>query len=478
MSSSIKARSIKGSIWSVLDNILSQGFAFLIGIVLARLLSPSDYGTIGVLSIFLAIANVFVDCGFGNALIRKKDRSHEDLSTAFYFNVAVGLVSYLILFLLAPYIALFFNIPILTTLLRVLSFCVVFNSLSIVQYSLLTANLKIKNQAVINVCTQIPMGCIGLYFAYKGFGVWTLVIQQVGASFLKCFWLWISSRWKPALFFSKDSFNYLYNFGWKLLSANLLGTLFNEIYGFVIGRFLGTSELGYYSTSKQLSEYPRTLINNIINRVVLPVMVETQGDLDQIRVTYRKLVRLICFITFPIFGLLIIIAHPFITIIWTEKWSSTILLFQFSCIGLAFGPLSTLNFCLLQLLDRTDIMLKLEFIKKPICITILLISLPFGLKGVVLFASLYNIIGTLINLYPTNKLLNYSYIEQFIDFSRSLLICSLSVMLVLLPMQNIDNLYLNIILSIIIFVTIYCIGGFLFNHIVVKEVLSLIKKNN
>lgn len=441
----IKKRAIKSSAWSLLDNICSLGLAFIIGVVLARLLSPSDYGTVGVLSIFLLIANVFVDSGFGNALIRKRDRTQNDLSTAFFFNLLVGIIIYAILYVISPYIASFFSMPILETLLRVLAFCIVFNSFSIVQNSILTATLNIKSLAIINICTQIPMGIISVFFAYKGFGVWTLIIQQVGISFLKTILLWIISRWRPSLCFDKESFRYLCDFGWKLLGTNLLGTFFNEIYGFVIGRFIGASELGLYSNSKSLASYPNNLISNIINRVVLPVMVESQGDRRSIRNVYIKMIEILCFISFPIFGILIVIAHPLIITLWTEKWAGTIVLFQIFCIGCALSPLSSLNSILLQLLNRTDIMLKLELIKKPICFALLLVSFPLGLKGIVVFAVIYNFIGTIINMYSTRKLLEYSCLNQCADVAKYLMAIIIAVIIAFVAIISIDNDWLRIV---------------------------------
>lgn len=453
--SSIKNKTIKGSMWSLIDNFSSQGFTFIIGIILARLLSPTDYGTIGVLAIFISIANVFVECGFGNALIRKKDRTQADLSTAFYFNLVVGFVIYGILYLIAPFVADFFKMPILVDLLRVLAFCIVFHSMAVVQNAVLTAELNIKSLTIVNISTQIPMGCVGIYFAYKGFGVWTLVIQQVGSAFLKMVWLWIISRWRPSAIFSRDSFMYLYNFGWKLLGTNLLGTFFNDIYGFIIGRYLGARELGFYTKSKQLSEYPKKIIASIVNRVVLPFMVETQGDTSQIRDVYSRLMQLMSFVVFPIFGILIVIAKPLILTLWTEKWVDSVLLFQMFCVGVAFGPFSTLNFCLLQLLNRTDVMLKLEFIKKPICFGMLIASIPWGLTGIVLFASLYNIIGSIINAQPTRKLILYSYKGQINDILMYLIVIIFSAVIGYLCMLTTNILFLQILIGSTVTGTIY-----------------------
>lgn len=461
--SSIKNQSLKGSFWSLFDSLCTQGFSFFIGVILTRLLTPADYGTIGVTTIFIVLANVFVDCGFGNALIRKKDRSQEDLSTAFFYNFSVSIGVYIIIFLIAPFVASFFRMPVLVKLLRVLGLCVIFQSFSIVQTAILIANFRLKTIAIVNICTLIPMGCLGVFIAYKGMGVWTLVIQQVGNALLRSMWLWFLSKWKPSFVFSKESFHYLFNFGWKLLGANFIGSFFNEIYSFFIGRFLGSSELGLYTKAKQLSEYPRSIINSVINKVVLPVMVETQGDTDRIREVYGKLIRMLGLMIFPLFGLLFLVGYPLIIILWSEKWESTVQLFQLFCIGMAYGPFSTLNFCLLQLLNRTDLTLKLEFIKKPVCLAMLVAGIPFGLVGIVVSASLYCIVGTLINMYPTYKLLNYSYYTQLKDLMHGFILTFILVAILYYPMSLIGILWLRLIVSSISFIVLYIICSYLFN---------------
>lgn len=422
----VKSKSVKGVFWSFVDNFAGMILSFVIGIVLARLLTPTDYGTVGVISIFVALANVFADSGFGNAIIRKKDRTQDDMSTAFYFNVGVSLVTYIVLYLAAPFVADFFQQQILESILRISGLCVIFNALSIVQNSIFTAQLRIKTITALNIGTQIPMGLVGIYFAYKGFGVWTLVIQTVGASFLKTILLWIVSTWRPSFIFNKDSFHYLFNFGSKLLGANLIGTFFNEIYSFIIGRLLGSSDLGFFSKAKNLAETPRGVIQNVINRVILPIMVETQGNIEHTRSVYSRLIQTVSFLVFPTYFLCISIAKPLILLLWTDKWADTIPLFQIYCIGFAWGPISQLNFSLLALLNRTDMTLKLEFIKKPVLLLILIASIPFGLIGIVIGASLYNIIATFINMTPTKNLLKYGYRQQLADIVKYMAIATVS----------------------------------------------------
>lgn len=473
---SAKNKSVKGTIWSFADNFMTIGCSFVIGVVLARLLSPSDYGTVGVLSIFLSLANVFVDCGFGTAIIRKKNRTQDDMSTAFYFNIAVGLFTYLILFLISPLVADFFRIPILKVLLRVLGLCVFFNSLSLVQVAQFTACLKIKTIATVNVCTQIPMGLVGIYFAYKGFGVWTLVIQQVGGSFLKTILLWRLSKWRPSTSFNLDSFKYLFNFGWKLLSANLLGTIFNEIYSFFIGRFIGTSQLGLYSKANNLASQPRQILVNVINRVVLPIMVETQGDTNKIRSVYSRLIQMTCFVVFPVYFLLLTIAKPLILLLWTAKWEGTIILFMICCAGFCWGPISNLNFSLLQLLNRTDLTLKLEFFKKPICLVMLLCGIPFGLMGVVVSASAYNIVAAIVNMYPTKRLLDYGYLLQFKDILSYLFVSICSFVVAYLCSHFVENNICSLAMGTIVYVIVYLLICACFRMTAFNEFKKIILK--
>ena len=220
-------RQFWGVIWSLFDRLGAQFVTFIIGIVLARLLTPADYGLVGIIAIFIAVSNVLIEGGFSNALIRKLDRTESDLSTAFYFNVVVGIFLYVLLFFLAPFIATYFEDPLLIPLLRIIGLNVFFNSLCIVQNAILTAELNIKLQTLISLCSQIPMGIIAIYLAYKGFGVYALAIQSVGYTFIKTILFWCFARWRPITGFSKDSFNYLLSFGSKLVGANLIGTVFN-----------------------------------------------------------------------------------------------------------------------------------------------------------------------------------------------------------------------------------------------------------
>lgn len=469
-------KTLFATIWSVVDNFSTQFLGFIIGIVLARLLSPSDYGTVGVLVIFIGIANVFVDCGFAIGLIRKKERTDEDLATAFYFNVIVGVITYLILFFISPWVAAFFKMPILVVLLRVLALCLIFNSLSIVQNAILTAALKTKVQARVNISTQFIMGCVGIYLAFKGYGVWTLVIQQVGSSILKCVFLWITVKWLPNKKWSKNSFMYLFGFGWKLLGANLIGTFFNQIHSFFIGRALGASELGLYTKANDLSSKPNDTLLNVVNRIALPILSSVNDNITQIKNAYSKMIRLGAFVSFPLFALLILIAKPLIIIMWTDKWLECVNLFQLLCISASFGIISQLGLTIMQLMNRTDLTLKFEFYKKPVTLILLILAMPFGLFYITLSAVVASIYCCLVNMYATKMLITYTYKEQFKDFSPYLLISMIACAIGYIPTLFFTSNYLLLVVSSLFFIGTYLLIAYLFRVQGMRELLSLIKK--
>ena len=273
-----KDKVIKGTLWSFLEAFARQFISFLLGLILARLLFPSDYGLIGMLMFFIAICQVFIDCGFANALICKKDRDDKDFSTAFYFNLIIGVVAYLILFIIAPYVAEFYNEPILKSLLRVVALSVVFNSLSIVQNAILTATLKMRLLTVVSVISQIIAGIVGVILAYSGFGVWALAIQSVGGSFMTMLTLWIVTKWRPRESWSNASFKYLWGFGSKMLFVGLISNAYSNIHSMLIGKFFNKNQLGLYSKSYNLSRIIPNTLYLALNKVSLPSFSSISDD--------------------------------------------------------------------------------------------------------------------------------------------------------------------------------------------------------
>lgn len=429
MSESLSRKTVRSSVWSIADVMFRQGAGFVISVILARLLTPSDYGTVGMMTIFITIANVFVDSGFSSGLIRKIDRTNEDLCTAFYFNIVVGVLVYAVLFLTSPLIASFFNIPELSVYLRVLGLVLIFNSLNMVQNAILISSMRIKQLTMVSAISQVSTGAIAIALAYRGWGVWALIFQQLFASFFQAILLVIMTRWRPRLIFERKSLQYLWGFGSKLLAATLIGNIFSQAYSFVIGKVLGKRDLGLYSRSDQFAVQPSKVITNIINKALVPSLAACQNDLGRLQHNYQKCVEIISFLIFPLMFSLGIAAGPLFKVLFGAKWDDAIPLFQILCFGYSIDIFSTLSLNLMQVMGRTDYTLKLEFIKKPFYGVIIIITIFYGLKAIVIGKAFYCLIAALINLSVVKNLLRYSYWKQILDIFKYAVIA----MTVLIP---------------------------------------------
>ena len=414
-------KSYSATIWTIMDKIWVQIVGFIIGIVLARLLMPEDYGLVGITMIFIAFANVFIEAGFSNALIRKLDVTEADYSTAFYFNAMMSLVMYLILYFAAPYIAVYFSENELVLLTRVVGVTIVLNSLCIVQNAILTSELKMKEQAIIGIMSQIPSGLLAIYLAYIGLGVYALAVQAVLGALFKVIMFTIVARWHPILIFSKESMNYLWSFSSKLIGANFLGTVFNEIYSVLIGKFLGIADLGIYSKGRSLSTQPDSICNGVVQKVALPLLSKYQNSPDMLKSKYRQLTMLITCIMTLISGILICIARPMILFLWGEKWAETIRVFQLLIITSLVSYVSYLSLLLLQIVNHTEYTLKLEFFKKPVYLVFIFFLLKYGLYGLLIAQIISSLIATVVNISAPSKYVGYSYKEQFKDVFKYLI---------------------------------------------------------
>ena len=413
---------LSAAIWSFLEKLSSQAVSFIIGIILARLLTPYDYGVVGLTAIFIAISNVFIEAGFANALIQNQHRTEKDLSTAFYFNVVVGLVCYIVLWVATPSIANWFNEPLLIPLLKIVGLNVVLNSLCIVQTALLTAKLNIRLQTIINLSAQVPAGILAVIMAYKCMGVYALAMQTVLSSLIKVVLLWIFAKWIPKETFNKNSFISLWKFGSRLLGANLIGTAFNQIYSIIIGKFIGKKELGYFSKANGLCSNVDGVTTGIVQRVALPVLAKYQEDESQLTEKYREIMRLLVMLIAPMTSFLCFASDDIIVLLWTEKWLDCSLLFKILIVGIMFGPVGQMSLSLMQALGKTGMILKLEFPKKFVYCICLSIGFYYGVVGLAIAQVFINIIGSLINVWATRKILPYSYVQQLKDILIYILI--------------------------------------------------------
>lgn len=418
---SVREDTIKSVKWSAIEKFSTQIMQFVLQLVMARLLLPSDYGTVGMLAIFIAVSQTFVDSGFGQALIRKLDRSETDFSTVFYFNLGVACLLYAVLFLCAPFIASFFNTPILSSILRVQALTLIIGALMGIHNTKLTIALDFKGIAQRTVLSTLISGVVGILCAYFGMGVWALVVQTVLAQIINMLFMWVYIKWVPQWTFSFPSFKELGLFGSKLLASSLLHTIYTNLTTLVIGKKFSAKDLGYYNRGTQFAMLPVGTMNSVLGKVLYPILVNLQNDDKHLISVYRKY---ICIMSIPIFfccTLLASVAKPLIILLLTDKWADSIIYLQIYAFAMMFSHICSINLELLKVKGRSDLFLRLEIFKKTISIVILFASIPFGVIGICVSQIIYTQIAIFINTYYTGKLFNLGYMTQLKDFSGYLI---------------------------------------------------------
>jgi len=415
-----KSAVITSLIWKLMERSGVQGVQFIVQIILARLLLPEDYGIIALIAIFITIANVFVQSGFNTALIQKKDTDETDFSSVFYLSLFISAVLYTILFFTAPSISSFYNEPKLVIIIRILSITLFFGVFNSIQYAIISRTLQFKKLFISSVCSVTVSGIISIILAYTGFGVWALVTQQIINQFLVVIVLWFLIKWRPKLIFSIKKVKSMFSYGWKLLVSSLIDTLYMDLRSLIIGKVYSSATLGFYNRGKQFPQYIVTNVNGSIQSVMLPVLSSEQDNRNKVKDMVRRSISISSFIIFPTMVGLAVVAEPMIKIILTEKWLPAVPFLQIYCITYALLPIHTANLQAINALGRSDIFLKLEIIKKVIGLSILFISLNYGVYAIALGGVVSGIISSVVNAYPNKKLLGYSYLEQIKDIIPSL----------------------------------------------------------
>ena len=455
---SLKNKTIKGVGWSAADALLGQGVTFIVGLVLARLLSPDEYGLIGICLIFTTVLNGIVDCGFSNALIRKKDVTDEDYNTMFTTNMAISIVLYVLLFISAPFVSDFFHRVELTALVRVTGLILFFNALSITQVTILTKNIDFKTKTKASLVSAIISGVIGIAMAFMGYGVWSLVAQQLSKQLLYTLCLWVLSKWLPKFTFYKDSFKYMWGFGWKLLASGILNNVWNQLYQVVIGRCYTSSTLGHYTRANEYASIFSSNLTLIVQRVSYPVLAEIQDDKERMVLGYRKVIKVTMFVTAVCMISLGAVSEPLIYTLIGPKWHEAATYLPLICISMALYPLHAINLNILQVLGRSDIFLYLEILKKIVGIVPIVIGIFCGIYYMLLASILTGVISLYLNTWYTGKTLNYSFWKQLRDITPSYftaLVIALAVyFLKYLSLPYYIVLMLQIIVGIVACITI------------------------
>ncbi|MBS6764915.1 MAG: lipopolysaccharide biosynthesis protein [Clostridium sp.] len=444
-------------IWRFLERFGAKGVEFIVSILLARLLAPDVYGTIALVTVFTTILNVFVDSGFGNALIQKKDADELDFSSVFYFNIVICSLLYIGMFFAAPLIAQFYDMPDLTPVVRVLSLTLIISGVKNIQQAYVSKNMLFKRFFFATLGGTLAAAIVGIAMAYVGLGVWALVAQQLVNATIDTVILWITVKWRPKAKFSFQRLCTLLNYGWKLLASSLLDTVYKNVRQLVIGKFYSAEDLAFYN---QGNKYPNLLTSNInssIDSVLLPVMSKEQDDVNRVRSMTRRSIQTSIFIMAPIMCGMCATASKLISIVLTDKWLPCVPFFQVFCITYIFYPVHTANLNAIKALGRSDVYLKLEIVKKIEGAVILLATVWFGPFVMAASGLITTWISQMINAWPNKRLLNYSYKQQLFDFMPSLLLAGAMGVIVFycgmfLPFSNIINLVIQVAIGVIIYI--------------------------
>lgn len=419
---SLKSSVITSLIWKFLERIGTQGVQFVVAIVLARLLSPSDFGLIALVTVFVTIANVFVQSGLNTALIQKKNADNLDFSTVFFTSLALSLILYGGLFLSAPLIAKFYNNQLeLIPVIRVLGLMLPLGALNSIQEAYVARNMMFKKLFYRSIGAIIPAGLIGVTVAYLGYGIWALVAQQLANSLLVCIIMWFTVKWRPNLSFSFERWKGLFSFGWKLLCSALLDTFYQNMRNLVIGKMFTSADLGYYNRGDQ---FPHLIINNLnasIQSVMLPSLSSVQEDKVRLKNLARRSIVTSSFLILPLMAGLAAVAEPLTLVILGEKWLPAVPFIQICCFSYAFWPIHTTNLSAINAVGRSDVFLKLEFIKKGYGFAVLVLAIWLFRSpiGIAMSAAITAPLGAFVNASPNKKLLNYGYLEQMKDILPS-----------------------------------------------------------
>lgn len=457
MSSELKSKAVKGVAWSMLETYSGQLVQFAISIILARLLSPSEFGILGMLAIFMAIANSFIDGGFSSALIQRKDKKPEDFSTVFYINSGMAILIYALLFFTAPWIADFYHQPILINVVRIYGITLILGSLGSTSSVQLTIKLDFKTSTKISLCCAIISGIIGICLAFAGWGVWALVAQSIISAALRLVLLYIFVKWLPTSGFSKSSFKELFAFSSKLFSASIISVIYDNLAGAAIGKQFNSAALAFYNRAYSFNALVNTNITNVLGKVSYPLLSQIQDDNNRLKIIYERYIQMSAFITFPALMLLCAIAKPLVLFLLTDKWSSVIIYMQILSFAMMTDGVIASNINLIKVKGRSDLLLKLEIIKKGLAFTILGISIAMdSVLAICLGKVLYGgIIALYLNTYYTKKLMGYGFLEQIKGYWPYLLASWIMLGIGLLISYLVNKPLLALIIEIPLCITIY-----------------------
>lgn len=471
--------------WRFLERCGAQLVTFIVSIVLARLLDPTIYGTVALVTVFTTILQVFVDGGLGNALVQKKDADDLDFSTVFFFNIGMCAILYLGIFFCAPLIAAFYNKPELTLLTRVLAVVILISGIKNVQIAYVSKNLQFKKffwATLVGTIIASVAGIVMAFFLPYNLKIWALVAQNLINQTIDTIVLWFLVKWRPKLLFSWKRFSKLFSYGWKLLLSGLLDTGYNELRSLIIGKKYSSADLGYYNRGRQFPNLIVQNVNSSIDSVLLPSMSFRQDDKEKVKSMTRRSIKVSSYIMLPMMAGLAAVAPSLVHVLLTDKWLPCVIFLQISCLSFAFWPIFTANLNAIKALGKSDIFLILEIIKKVLGLMILFSFMWISVEAIAFSSVLITVISLIINTWPNKKLLNYSLLEQIKDILPSLAL-SLVMGIIVYSFGVFAGMSLKTLLIQVFFgVSIYLFGSAFFKiepYFYTKEVIGLfINKSN
>ena len=460
MAGDLKQKTISGILWSGVQKFGSLAISFIANIVLARLLTPDDFGCIGMLAIFIVLSQTFIDGGFGAALVQKKNPTEEDYSTIFYWNILVAILLYVVLFVTAPFIADFYRIPLLSDILRVQGISLIISSFYIIQTNRLVKQLNFKTLSLVTVIATLIGTFIAIIMAYQGCGVWSLVAKEMITVLVMVVLLWYLCKWRPLLKFSFSSLKSLFSYGSMILLASLTNRLYENIQGLIIGRAFSAKDLGYYTQAKKIEEIPVNTFADVVTQVTFPVYASIAEQRDYLKDIIRKNVKVFNFLAFGVMALLLVVAEPLFIMLFTDKWLPSVPLFRVLCVAGMLVPLNNVNTQLFKGVGRSDIFFILQFVKRLIGLVIILISIRWGLMAMMWAVALNAYVFYGLNAYYTKQILDYTLREQFYDIFPNLLLAVIVggiswMVIVWFP----DYYILQLFVVGLLFTFLYLLGG-------------------
>lgn len=472
-----KAKVITSLFWKFFERMGTQGIQFIIQLILARLLLPEDYGVIALITVFISLANVFVQSGFNTALIQQKDVEEEDYSSVFVVSAVVALIIYILLFVSSDAIAAFYKMPNLSSVIKILGLVLFFGAFNSIQIAKVSREFQFKKLFYSSLGANIFSGILGIILAYYKFGVWALVAQQLSNQFFICVILLFIVDWKPHMRCNLSRIKNMFDYGWKLLVSNLIDVLYNNIYSLVIGKFYKSDQLGYYNRADQFPNILVTNVNGSIQSVMLPALSEEQDNLAKVKSMVRRSMVTSSFFVFPAMAGLAACSEPLIELLLTEKWLFCVPIMRMLCLSYAFWPIHTANLQAINAIGRSDVFLKLEIIKKMVGIICLIISLPFGVIVMAFSKVVSSVASTVINAWPNRKLLNYSFLEQIYDIAPSFLISLvMGGVVYLLNEVLMFHIVVNLAIEVIVGGCLYLGLAKIFKLECLEYILNILKK--